>query len=228
MIRIKVEGIEQIKQRYSVREINKKLIPVMEQAADTIHKKLKNSISQTYFAPYTLDKVYLGNKVRPVRSDRKSVSFDLIYENKAIPLVDFPYKETSLSLGVNSESGFFYRLNANKTSFRYKKKLNVDFTEVKIKRSGSFKSVFGSFYKDRDTSGWDSYTLLSKPIRLRKGIYRRISDDTWISRPFKREKLQLLFGPSLAQMANSRMQNSRAVNEFRRSFIQTVEEKFNL
>jgi hypothetical protein len=221
---VSLSDIQKLKENYSVREINKRLSPILEQAALDIHKKLKNSISQVYAAPTSLDSVFLGNKVRSVRSDRNSVSFDLIYDTQAIRLVDFPFRVVSVA--ANSR---FLLLKPN-GKFRLVKKKTAQAVQVLVKRSNGYKTVVGSgyggFYQKADTSGQDKWTGLAKPIHNRSNIYERLQEATWVEEPFERAKIRPLFGPTLAKMAEMRFNDSRAIRDYEKVVKESVERSF--
>ena len=215
-IKVTIDGLANLEQRLSAKNINKSLIPAVNQSILKVHSFLKNEVIKEYTFKNNLDSVLFGG-VRGATSTvtQTAIEDGLVYEHKPVRLVQFKY-----NLKTVSASSRFRFIDANGRK-RIKEKDKAIAVEVLIKRSNGYKTVIGNgnggFYQGQDNSGWDKYRQKKKVIRRQSNIYMRKERDTWTDRTWdaKRTGLQVLYGPSLSQAAGSILKRPTVINRLR-------------
>lgn len=215
--RIEISGLDKVAEKLSSKELNKILIPAINESLLKVHSFLKTEVNSQYTFSHrgrTLNKVLEGKSTNSAKQvSAIAIEGGLEYRQEPIKLVDFPFRV----INVGARSSFYYRMSKDK-DFASHEVDQAQAVQVRVKRGSGYKTVvgkkgFGGFYKKADRSGWDKYTLLKKPRNEYSNIYERLTNKNWdISPPSavkrgldmaKRAPVQVLFGPSLAQAAKT-------------------------
>lgn len=205
---IKTLGLGKLEKDLAPTRIKKQVALAIGESVLEFHNILENSISKAYNAPNKLGSVLVGNSISTETKGRNIIKSGLEYKFKPIPLVKFPFVERE----VPADAGFLTHGDKGK-GWRVQKKNYALGVFVSVKK-GAGKRVkgrkgYGGFYLNpaRRNTG-DKPWQVSK--NHRRGIYEREQADTWKGL-FNRNKLTVLFAPSLSQMAHSRLREDREV-----------------
>lgn len=210
MIKVELTGLDTLRKQYSEGEVSKKVSSALQIAAVKTHKRLESVVSQTYFTPYELSKVFLGNS--GVVKEGSSYSTELSYVNKATPLELFPNqleKSTVVSRFIDPDTG-------RKVYGRFSREL-----KAKVKRSNGFNIPV--------KYGQKAFKVINaKRSSLENMIFVRMQRATWLNEPIDRAPIKRLYGLSLARMAKARVRDPATLAQLQTFLSNTLAQELKL
>lgn len=208
-LKIQFKGLEELKKRFSEIENPEQKLAKSSNSILNFHKELEKRVQTLFYAPSSLESVRIGRTVPLDRVGRTLLRFSLQYRYKAIPLNQYPYKENKSSSYSSAPTR-----KASKDGLGY----------VKWKRGQYSKdypvAIRKNKYKQQGIAGKGSKGGYA--FKTPNGHLVRRKRQTWHIRPSFgvlgiRSKLQLMYGPSLSQLAASVLEKDTYMqNEFER------------
>lgn len=207
---VKIEGLKELQKTLSKKHLDAKIKNNLGHIAQNVHSALRTSVKQHYAFGVPLDHVLIDRSASVQKRGKHLSQSNLEYRFEAIPLHRFPTQVSTVAVSNK------FLLRSGK-SFRVIEPGHAEETSVKVVRTKGFTPAVskegrpGFLLKRGDSSRWRSIQNAGEPIEgtsYRRGIYVRKQEKTWRGSPrthfLLRAPIEMLFGPSLSQMAESR------------------------
>jgi len=171
-----------------------------------IRQTLEERIEANYNIPYSLEKVFKGQNLKESES---LLDIGISYEDKKIPLSEYPYTKHELdvrnAIPIKPEEGKKYYIPVNKAVqviSRVRKRGSIELPRFRPK----YKKFLGTDAQDniRIFSRKQKETWLKFPTEI---------DSEGIARGGKRADVEILFGPSLATLAERVYEKDKIVQQ---------------
>lgn len=198
-VKLNIEGLAEFKQVFKDIPSFDIAVPDVSIAILKVHNVLEDRISKLYFTPGRLSDVLLGKSVKPINIGKTFLTYGLQYRERAVPLAQYPFTESSLF-----DSG-------SKAPLRRGGKSAL--TAVHWKSGAWSKRVTVKIRKGRSAQGARRGGNASKLRGFFTGtnIKAREQQATWLQQPTlgvstgdeNRAPYSTLYGPSLATLAQS-------------------------
>jgi hypothetical protein len=195
-VKLDITGLKDIQDYLKKAPEMNTIVPEVTLAMRFVHNTLERRVGEVYNAPTSLDSVMRGRSLSPSEQSASTLKYGLQYNNKPIPLVDFPYTETNVS--VNNGIPF----NSNGT-VHYQPVNKARVVKVEVRKGGAFKKkvdgrrkVFPTFFGTKQ----DGTKFLAK--RGQKATWEKLPTGLGTKDGMRDDYLRLK-APSLAWMAET-------------------------
>lgn len=197
---IDLRGIKELSEDLSQGKLNKQVITALGTEINQLHNALKFAVHSNYALGKSLDTVLKGKSTSTVQRSKNLIESSIEYVNKPVRLAEFPF-DVKILLVKN-------RMMLPNGSLRFassKNKIRAKQYSVMVKRSGGYKEIYGR-------TGRGAFKTNKVPSKVMQ-LLERQQDATWKVEPVRRALYKPLFGPSLANMANTQLRESPAIKQ---------------
>lgn len=198
--KIDIQGLNKITQELSQDKLNKQLIVAIGTEINQLHNALKFAVHSTYALDKSLDTVLKGKSRSTVQRSKNLIESSIEYVNKPVRLAEFPF-QVKILLVKN-------RMMLPDRSLRFaspSNKIRAKQYSVMVKRAGGYKEIYGK-------TGRGAFRTNKVPSG-KVQLLERQQDATWKIEPVTRAWYKPLFGPSLANMANTQLREDSKVKQ---------------
>lgn len=192
---IYVKGIKELIEDLSQDKLNKQVITALGTEINQLHNALKFAVHSTYALNKSLDTVLKGKSTSTLQRSKNLIESSIEYKQQPVRLAEFPFKVKTL-LVKN-------RMMLADGSLRFASptnKIRAKEYSVMVKRAGGYKEIYGK-------TGRGAFKTNKVPSRVMQ-LLERQQDATWKEELVTRDLYNPLFGPSLANMANTQLREN--------------------
>lgn len=203
-MKIKLEGLETLLDAVNTERVSKDLAFGIAQYTNDILGTLRKAVVDTYSISDTEFRSVTVSKAHSlVKLGKGVIQSGIEIKNKPKPLSTYPNYEVDTMV----RSSF---LMQRKAGYNVIKKRAAKKVYVSVRR-GKPKLVQGGYKQKGGTSKWARIQSdRGKVSTFKTGIYKR-TGETWIDNPALRAKVDLLFGPSVAVLAEQMLTQNKEV-----------------
>ena len=198
---IYIEGLKELSEDLSQKKLNKQVITALGTEINQLHNELKFAVHSTYALNKSLDTILKGKSTSTIQRSKNLIESSIEYIQKPVRLAEFPFKVRTL-LVKN-------RMMLSNGTLRFAKptnKIRAKEYSVMVKRAGGYKEIYGK-------TGRGAFRTNKVPSRVTQ-LLERQQDATWKIEPVTRALYRPLFGPSLANMANTQLREDPKLKQF--------------
>lgn len=203
-MKMKLEGLETLLEAVNTDRISKDLAFGIAQFTNEVLGTVRKSVVDSYsISSSEFDKLVVGKSSSTRQRGKNTIHSGIEIKHKPKPLTDYPHHEGTVAV----RSSF---LIERVSGFKVVKKRAAKNVYVSVRR-GKSKLIKGAYKQTAGTSKWARIQSdRGKVSSFRTGIYRR-TGDTWVDNPVLREEVDLLFGPSVAGLAEQALTQNKSV-----------------